>query len=176
MGPLHWCTRPLLTVLVLSALKFGALRAAHAAPRLRGATSILPSDNPSTDEGPDTQSSRSHTRNEGAIGEQTAADRSSVHGGGAAFRVSGHEEGSGGDAADLMTHQQALRFLAIGDWGRQGEWNESGVARAMAARAAQGGLDFVVSVGDNFYPREPFVPLFLCCQKQNEYVSLKAGT
>ena len=55
----------------------------------------------------------------------------------------------------LMGHHELLKFQAIGDWGRQGGFNESGVAWAMAVHAAQNGIDFVISVGDNFYPRAP---------------------
>ena len=37
----------------------------------------------------------------------------------------------------------------VGDWGRNGVYNQSLVAAAMGRVA--GDLDFVVSVGDNFY-------------------------
>lgn len=42
--------------------------------------------------------------------------------------------------------------LQIGDWGRQGRWNQSETADAMAAAAQRAPPQFVVSVGDNFYP------------------------
>lgn len=46
-----------------------------------------------------------------------------------------------------------VKFLVIGDWGREGDYNQSLVADAMAAKAKQmGGVDFVISTGDNFYP------------------------
>ena len=40
----------------------------------------------------------------------------------------------------------------IGDWGRQGEHNQSDTAAAMAAVAALSQPHFVISTGDNFYP------------------------
>ncbi|GBG72115.1 hypothetical protein CBR_g11048 [Chara braunii] len=46
-----------------------------------------------------------------------------------------------------------LTFLAVGDWGRAGDYNQSDVARAMGdVAASRGGVDFVISTGDNFYP------------------------
>lgn len=42
--------------------------------------------------------------------------------------------------------------MQIGDWGRQGQWNQSELAVVMAAAAARASPDFVISVGDNFYP------------------------
>lgn len=42
--------------------------------------------------------------------------------------------------------------MQIGDWGRQGQWNQSDVADVMAAVARQTPPEFVISVGDNFYP------------------------
>lgn len=45
-----------------------------------------------------------------------------------------------------------LRFLVVGDWGRQGAYNQSVVALSMGAAAASvGGVSFVVSTGDNVY-------------------------
>ncbi|MBU1374882.1 MAG: metallophosphoesterase [Alphaproteobacteria bacterium] len=46
----------------------------------------------------------------------------------------------------------APAFVALGDWGRDGDRNQSDVARAMAQAAAEVRSRFVVSVGDNFYP------------------------
>ena len=45
----------------------------------------------------------------------------------------------------VLTHQS----VQVGDWGRHGLFNQSLVAQAMG-RVAQN-LDFVISVGDNFY-------------------------
>lgn len=45
----------------------------------------------------------------------------------------------------------AVNFLVIGDWGRRGEYNQSQVAKQMGRIGEEMNLDFVVSVGDNFY-------------------------
>ena len=42
--------------------------------------------------------------------------------------------------------------MQIGDWGRQGHYNQSNNADAMAAAAQRAPPRFVISVGDNFYP------------------------
>ena len=45
-----------------------------------------------------------------------------------------------------------LHFMAIGDWGRNGEYDQLEVARQMGLWGAQHPNDFVISCGDNFYP------------------------
>ncbi|KFK33419.1 hypothetical protein AALP_AA5G010200 [Arabis alpina] len=45
----------------------------------------------------------------------------------------------------------SLSFLVVGDWGRKGEFNQSLVAHQMGIVGEQLEIDFVVSVGDNFY-------------------------
>ena len=40
----------------------------------------------------------------------------------------------------------------VGDWGRLGEYNQSLVAESMAYQAQRIHPDFVLGVGDNFYP------------------------
>lgn len=45
----------------------------------------------------------------------------------------------------------SLAFLAVGDWGRNGDFHQQDVADRMAEAASQIGARFVVSVGDNFY-------------------------
>ena len=52
-------------------------------------------------------------------------------------------------AADL----QALNFLVVGDWGRDGKKGQQAVADRMAITAKEVGSRFVVSTGDNFYFR-----------------------
>ncbi|KAK9826179.1 hypothetical protein WJX81_004719 [Elliptochloris bilobata] len=42
-------------------------------------------------------------------------------------------------------------FLVVGDWGRLGQYNQSGVAALMGRKAALEQPDFVISTGDNFY-------------------------
>lgn len=45
----------------------------------------------------------------------------------------------------------ALAFLAVGDWGRQGQFHQREVAQRMGETARDVGARFVISVGDNFY-------------------------
>jgi hypothetical protein len=47
----------------------------------------------------------------------------------------------------------ALHFMALGDWGRNGEYDQVEVAKQMGLWGAAHPNDFVVSVGDNFYPK-----------------------
>ena len=44
-----------------------------------------------------------------------------------------------------------IRFLVLGDWGRQGGSRQREVAQGMGDRAAARGADFVITTGDNFY-------------------------
>ncbi|WP_213979092.1 tartrate-resistant acid phosphatase type 5 family protein [Sphingomonas sp. dw_22] len=44
-----------------------------------------------------------------------------------------------------------VSFMAIGDWGRQGEPHQRGVADEMGRLAAQIGSRFTLALGDNFY-------------------------
>ncbi|XP_027121645.1 purple acid phosphatase 17 [Coffea arabica] len=44
-----------------------------------------------------------------------------------------------------------LSFLVVGDWGRQGDYNQSAVARQMGIVGEKLDVDFLVSTGDNFY-------------------------
>lgn len=46
-----------------------------------------------------------------------------------------------------------LNFVAIGDWGRNGEYHQNEVAKQMGNWAATHPNKFIVSVGDNFYPK-----------------------
>ena len=45
----------------------------------------------------------------------------------------------------------ALNFMVIGDWGRQGDDNQLDVAVRMGLESARDGSSFVISTGDNFY-------------------------
>jgi tartrate-resistant acid phosphatase type 5 len=45
----------------------------------------------------------------------------------------------------------SLTFLALGDWGREGNFHQRDVAQAMADTAGKLGARFVISTGDNFY-------------------------
>ncbi|KAK6123777.1 hypothetical protein DH2020_042474 [Rehmannia glutinosa] len=44
-----------------------------------------------------------------------------------------------------------ITFLAVGDWGRKGGFNQSAVAKSMGEIGTKLGVDFVISTGDNFY-------------------------
>ncbi|KAG6552765.1 hypothetical protein Mapa_005713 [Marchantia paleacea] len=44
-----------------------------------------------------------------------------------------------------------LHFLVVGDWGRNGFYNQSVVASQMGQVGAKLGISFVISTGDNFY-------------------------
>jgi hypothetical protein len=46
-----------------------------------------------------------------------------------------------------------LHFMAIGDWGRNGEYDQLEVAKQMGLWGADHPNDFVISNGDNFYPK-----------------------
>jgi hypothetical protein len=52
----------------------------------------------------------------------------------------------------LRVWDDALHFLVVGDWGRNGEHNQRPVAAQMARVAARMEAEFVISTGDNFYP------------------------
>jgi tartrate-resistant acid phosphatase type 5 len=52
----------------------------------------------------------------------------------------------------LKVDHDALNFLVMGDWGRNGEDHQKPVAEQMGKSAATLGVDFIISTGDNFYP------------------------
>jgi hypothetical protein len=58
---------------------------------------------------------------------------------------------SGSDTS-LTIPKKTLNFIAMGDWGRNGEYNQREVARQMGitAKALKG--SFIIALGDNFYP------------------------
>jgi hypothetical protein len=47
----------------------------------------------------------------------------------------------------------SLHFIALGDWGRNGEYDQLEVAKQMGLWAASHPNNFVISAGDNFYPK-----------------------
>src|ERR1700761_2908731 len=64
---------------------------------------------------------------------------------------------------DKINDDYALHFMAIGDWGRNGEYDQTEVAKQMGSWATTHPNNFVISVGDNFYPLgvvSEFDPLF----------------
>lgn len=50
-----------------------------------------------------------------------------------------------------MLQLATLNVLVVGDWGRKGLYNQSAVAQQMARVGAEMDVEFVISVGDNFY-------------------------
>ena len=62
------------------------------------------------------------------------------------------------DSEDLspsasLTNDYPLKFLAIGDWGRSGEHEQLETANQMGEWARNNPSNFVISTGDNFYPK-----------------------
>jgi len=54
-------------------------------------------------------------------------------------------------APRALAAEAPLRFVAVGDWGRDGASHQRDVAAVMGAAAAATGSAFTVSTGDNFY-------------------------
>ncbi|KAK6931690.1 Calcineurin-like phosphoesterase domain, ApaH type [Dillenia turbinata] len=46
---------------------------------------------------------------------------------------------------------RSLSFLVIGDWGRQGLYNQTEIALQMGKIGEKLDIDFIISIGDNFY-------------------------
>jgi predicted phosphodiesterase len=59
----------------------------------------------------------------------------------------------GGKIDGLKLPPAALDFIVVGDWGRSGEYRQKDVSRQMGIAAHQLNVDFIVSTGDNFYPK-----------------------
>ncbi|KAI5075158.1 hypothetical protein GOP47_0009234 [Adiantum capillus-veneris] len=55
--------------------------------------------------------------------------------------------------ASSSLSEYSLNFLVVGDWGRHGLYNQSLVATQMGKVGDELGIQFVISVGDNFYDR-----------------------
>jgi predicted MPP superfamily phosphohydrolase len=70
----------------------------------------------------------------------------------AASRVTHFESDDLSPSASLAD-DFSLHFLAVGDWGRNGEYDQAEVAKQMGQWATTHPNDFVISVGDNFYPK-----------------------
>lgn len=56
------------------------------------------------------------------------------------------------DPLNIQKENNALHFLAMGDWGRNGADHQREVAKQMGITASQLGSQFTISTGDNFYP------------------------
>lgn len=52
---------------------------------------------------------------------------------------------------ELLTDENAMNFLVVGDWGRNGQFKQKEVAERMGEAAHQLEAQFVISTGDNFY-------------------------
>jgi len=63
--------------------------------------------------------------------------------------------------APIALSEYPLNFLVVGDWGREGAFNQTLVAKQMGRVGRHLGIQFVISVGDNFYqaglkgPKDP---------------------
>jgi len=53
---------------------------------------------------------------------------------------------------ELTVNKKAINFIAMGDFGRNGEYMQKEVAMQMGITAKELGSDFFVITGDNFYP------------------------
>ena len=51
-----------------------------------------------------------------------------------------------------METKNSIDFLVVGDWGRNGEFHQKDVAEQMGLEATKNHSNFVLSMGDNFYP------------------------
>lgn len=58
----------------------------------------------------------------------------------------------GGINKNLKLTDKSVNFIVMGDWGRMGGFHQKAVADQMGITAVTAGVDFVISVGDNFYP------------------------
>lgn len=52
-----------------------------------------------------------------------------------------------------LADNYSMHFMALGDWGRNGEYDQAEVAKQMGLWGAAHPNDFVISAGDNFYPK-----------------------
>jgi tartrate-resistant acid phosphatase type 5 len=52
-----------------------------------------------------------------------------------------------------LADSYSMHFMALGDWGRNGEYDQAEVAKQMGLWGAAHPNDFVISAGDNFYPK-----------------------
>jgi hypothetical protein len=53
----------------------------------------------------------------------------------------------------LVTDPNALNFILIGDWGRNGADHQKEVATQIGKTASEASVDFIIAAGDNFYPK-----------------------
>lgn len=60
---------------------------------------------------------------------------------------------AGGVIQGLRPLKKSVNLLIIGDWGRVGEYRQREVAEQLGRAAHTTDIDFIVSTGDNFYPK-----------------------
>jgi len=63
-----------------------------------------------------------------------------------------HLEGEDLSVLGQLKDDYPVHFMAIGDWGRNGADHQLPVARQMGKWATENPNDFILSLGDNFYP------------------------
>jgi tartrate-resistant acid phosphatase type 5 len=83
-----------------------------------------------------------------AIGASIAAPLSAV-----AANQETHFESNDLSLAGPDPNGYALNFMALGDWGRNGECLQLETAKQMGDWARTNPIDFILSLGDNFYPK-----------------------
>ena len=64
-----------------------------------------------------------------------------------------HLESSDVSPRAALADEFPLHFMALGDWGRNGEYDQIEVAKTMGQWATDHPNNFVISAGDNFYPK-----------------------
>ncbi len=73
--------------------------------------------------------------------------------GSASCSLSAQVKKSGAKTVQTLTApNDALHFFVVGDWGRNGQFNQREVAHQMAQTALRVEPEFIINVGDNFYP------------------------
>ncbi|MDW3645503.1 MAG: metallophosphoesterase [Bacteroidia bacterium] len=58
-----------------------------------------------------------------------------------------------GQMIQVVSESRSLNFAVMGDWGVRGKLQQKEVAQQLNAFTQAKGLDFIVTTGDNFYPR-----------------------
>ncbi|KAG0561180.1 hypothetical protein KC19_9G043300 [Ceratodon purpureus] len=67
------------------------------------------------------------------------------------YSQSDHDSSEEYSLESLTKPKYPLNFLVVGDWGREGAYNQTLVAKQMGKVGRHLGIKFVISVGDNFY-------------------------
>jgi tartrate-resistant acid phosphatase type 5 len=62
-----------------------------------------------------------------------------------------YSQSPGASQQKLHLSPKSLNFLVVGDWGRQGDYHQSDVAKTMNDFSDQYDAKFIISTGDNFY-------------------------